>query len=95
MPVTPVNVPVTIGRIVHVQTHDMDNGTCKPAMVVRVWSPETFNGVMFLDGTNDDRSAGRLTRWVTSVGHRTAGTEPGSTDQYQDWHWPNECPDSA
>lgn len=76
----------TVGRIVHVRYGDR----CQAAMVVRVWSSETLNLVVFRDGSNDAGDGGNdagdggngseFTRWLTSA---TLSDESGNH-----WHWP-------
>lgn len=87
-----VSTPVSIGRIVHVNANDIANGECRPAMVVKVWSPDNFNGIVYLDGSNDDRTAGKLNKWVTSVAHRHPDDFHSRYEGgYIDWHWHDEC----
>jgi hypothetical protein len=67
---------VAIGRIVLYKTREGD----RPMIVVKVWSPETVNGQIFLDGYNDSHlvtggmKEGVMKVWVTSVAH---GNEVG------------------
>lgn len=86
---------LSVGRIVHIQTHSLPSVECRPAIVVSMISTDhgMFNGVMWLDGKNDDPITGHLNRWVTSVSHRSHRSE--QAEQYIDWHWPSECSDSA
>ncbi|MHB9010388.1 MAG: hypothetical protein ACYC3E_00130 [Carboxydocellales bacterium] len=79
------------GRIVHFV---MPDGQHRPAIIVRVWSPETnttgySNLVVFVDGTNDkngvsDQQAQSCTMWATSVS-MSEGKEPRT------WHWPEKA----
>lgn len=84
---------LTEGRIVHFV---MPNKEHRPAVIVRVWSPETndtgySNLLVFLDGTNDktdqnnisDEQAKTCTMWATSVS-MSEGKEPRT------WHWPEK-----
>ncbi len=83
---------LSVGRIVHVQTDTVSSGKCRPTIVVAMIAPDhgLFNGVMFLDGRNDDPVAGHLNRWVTSVPHRDSSER---REQFIDWHWHTECPE--
>lgn len=82
---------LTSGRIVHVNTSE----GCRPSIVVAVFpnmageDRDGFNGVMFLDGSNDRDLGGAgdvLTRWVTSIA-------PG--DGPHQYHDPRACPAEA
>lgn len=58
---------------------DDDASERRPATVVKVWTDESVNAVLMLDGSNDDRyfapngpcsfarSSGQLQAWITSV----------------------------
>lgn len=49
-------------------------GDIVPAIVVQVWTPETFNGQAFLDGNQ--------TVWLTTIPQDQDDKRPGT------WHWP-------
>lgn len=66
----------TIGRIVHFVTRD---GKIRPMIIVQVWSPETVNGVVFYDGTNDGYNP--APQWETSVPY-------SENETAFSWHWP-------
>ncbi len=77
-------VTPTVGRIVHFVLTD---GQVRPAIVVRVWSPEMVNLRVFLDGTNDRDVAGACNAdgWATSVHYHeyaVGNYAPGT------WFWP-------
>lgn len=83
-------VMVTIGRIVH---YVMPDGkTIRPAITVRVWSPNPdgngcSNLQVFTDGSNDGQPNGDGTSTVENVLWRTSvcfdrDKKPGT------WHWP-------
>lgn len=77
--------PVVVGRIVHRRLRtDAREGECRPAMIVKVWNPQSglVNLTVFPDGGNDGEG---LTKHETSVGHFMKG--PGTYV----WHWPHEC----
>ncbi|MDB5094462.1 MAG: hypothetical protein JWO85_2563 [Candidatus Eremiobacteraeota bacterium] len=80
-------VTPTVGRIVHFVLPD---GQVRPAIIVRVWSPEMVNLRVFLDGTNDAPDGGYLQReWATSVHYReyaVGNYAPGT------WFWPPREP---
>jgi hypothetical protein len=63
--------PVTVGRIVHYVLKDGPNkGTCRPAIVVRVWSDTCVNLQVFTDGTeqpNNSNDCLPSVMWVTSA----------------------------
>lgn len=81
------NQTLSVGRIVHVvlehgKSHH--SPVIRPAIVVRVWSPETANVQVFTDSdqlqsSNDCRQP---VLWMTSVHHDPAGDKVGT------WHWP-------
>lgn len=80
----------SIGRIVHCRAYN-GPARCMPMMITYVWSPESVNGTVFPDGTNDypgDIPIPQvgLVRWVTSVTHNVDLTAQGSS-----WHWHYEC----
>lgn len=79
----------TIGRIVHCRAYN-GPARCMPMMITYVWSPESVNGTVFPDGTNDYPTyadpADKLARWMTSVTHNVDLTTQGSS-----WHWHYEC----
>ncbi|MDO8690882.1 MAG: hypothetical protein Q7R39_12875 [Dehalococcoidia bacterium] len=84
---------LTVGRIVHMRIAD---GECRPVMVVHPWSDNCFNGVLFLDGTNDDRYSipqrtvpSALTVWVTSITEEAVRGLVSTTL----WHWPEGMPE--
>lgn len=75
------------GSIVHFAIDDC----VRPMIVTQAWSNECVNGIVFRDGTNDDKdsilnrdeSPDLLSHWKTSVHHDASGA-PGT------WHWPGE-----
>lgn len=80
----------SIGRIVHY--HSQQDGPCQAAAVVKVWSPETVNLVVFRDGSNDQSidnvqtpTSGipPTTYWATS-----AVLEEEPRTKSHAWHWP-------
>ena len=90
------------GRIVHYQFPRHGAIECRPMIVVKVWSPECFNGTLMLDAMNDgDAVRGHLpgmlpdgapcptTLAVGSVNWQIPDTEliPGR------WHWPERVSD--
>ena len=77
---TQVPVP-TIGRIVLATfKNDHDELVTRPASVVRVWSDDLLNIMVFTDGSNDFKD-GRHTHWLTSV-HLEQTGEVSHT-----WRW--------
>lgn len=60
-------------------------GVCRPAFVVREWSPECVNLQVLLDGTNDD-GEGLGDGWVTSRLRADHTLQPDT------WHVPEACP---
>ncbi len=80
---------LTEGRIVHVRLpNGRHAGECRPAIVVKAWSPTVANMQVFIDGSNDDGHSlqvmvpGALA-WFTSVAPAT------ETNPYG-WHWPTD-----
>lgn len=71
---------ITMGRIVFYTDHV---GVPRPAIVVRVWSPDTgcVNLQVFKDGSNDPGDPNSLAYWATSV-LPALYPSPGC------WHWP-------
>lgn len=92
------------GRIVHSR---MPDGSCRPCIVVRVWSPDTFNGVIFLDGSNDSgvtvanvnplaRKTGDALGAYTLTAWVTSAKhqeeiEPLPLASGTTWHWPERA----
>lgn len=75
------------GQLVHyVIPQDADvEGACRPAVVVREWTPDRVNLQVFLDGTSDgDDGVGM--RWATSIHRQDHSLQPGH------WHLADTCP---
>ena len=54
----------------------LDTDAVRPAKVVRVWSPECANLVVFCDGSGETQT-GQAIAWVTSVPlHRSISQRP-------------------
>lgn len=70
---------LAIGRIVHYVLDDQ--GTVRPAIIVRIWDQETGNCNLqvFTDGTNDQTGSSLV--WRTSILY---SEEPKAGT----WHWP-------
>lgn len=72
---------LTEGRIVHYVLPDGPHaGEHRPAIVVKVWSGNYVNLVVFMDGTNDGPEYSGCIRWATSIEH-SAEPKPNT------WHW--------
>ena len=74
---------VTEGRIVH---YFEEHGGPRAAIIVRAWDDAggtqgRVNLQVFADGTND---GGALTRWNTSVPHKSGRTDADKSY----WDWP-------
>lgn len=80
-----------IGRIVHFVLEEkfINDGECRPAMIVRPWHDDEanleVNLQVFLDGGNDTEVDGDYIRWAPNVAH-------DSDAGFGTWHWPHECP---
>ncbi len=73
----------SVGRIVHYVLPDGHNaGDHRPAIIVRVWSPECVQLQVFTDGTNDGAGYGAGIDWRSSVARDDSALKRGS------WHWP-------
>jgi hypothetical protein len=79
---------VVAGRIIHVP---LDNGECRPGIIVKVWPDEVVNALVFLDGSNDGATNFGMTaevpgamKWVTSISY-----DPKTVDE-RHWHWPQD-----
>lgn len=75
----------TIGRVVYYVLHE---NVIRPAIITNVFSDDTINLSVQLDGPNDncDDLAGNgkftgNTRWIGSAAHDQEGKAPGT------WHW--------
>jgi len=80
---------LSVGRIVHFKNPRFDNGACRAAMIVRVWSTSgTVNLTVFPDWSNDSKDGtGQGVRWETSVQHESQLSEE-SLATANSWHWP-------
>jgi len=85
-----VKSALRIGTIVHYVLPDWDEsisyhskGAHRPAIVVRIWGPETVQLQVFTDGSNDLKTGDNVI-WRTSV-HQDESARLGGT-----WHWPEE-----
>ena len=79
-----------IGRIVHYRYKHPTTGELhtRPAMIVRVWSPECVNLQVFLDGNGEPHNndgAGPV-QWVTSACFQAEND--GSAGREKTWFWP-------
>lgn len=76
-----------IGRIVHFVLEEkfINDGECRPAMIVRPWPGDEANLQVFLDGGNDTEVDGEYIRWAPNVAH-------DCNADFGTWHWPHECP---
>lgn len=72
----------TIGRIVHYTDRDISG--CRPAIIVRVWSPQSVQVQVFTDGSNDQLDN---VVWRTSVA--PTGTTTQGNPSFHSWE---DCP---
>lgn len=70
----------TVGRIVeYVLTDRYGENQVRPAIIIRVWSPECVQLQVFTDGTNDGPEYASGLYWATSV-RRSEEKEPRTWD---------------
>ncbi len=78
-----------LGRIVHVVFsggYNHDRPITRPAIVVRVWTPEMINVQVFADSGPEQASNDCCPPvfWQTSISYDPAGDKVGT------WHWPQD-----
>lgn len=82
-------MPPSVGRIVHyVLPNGPSRGEIRPAMVVRIWAPDSINLQVFTDSDQDGDYNDQLACpfWATLVPYDPEGKRAGS------WHWPQRTP---
>lgn len=81
--------PITLGRIVHYRHKHTITGEIliRPAIAVRVWSPECANLQVFMDGNGEGANdSAQNILWVTSASYQAA--DDGSEPREKTWFWP-------
>lgn len=89
IPTAPKNQPISIGRTVIYRHRHRITGELieRPAIAVRVWSPECANLQVFMDGDggpSNDAEPNLL--WATSASYQAE--EDGSELRHGTWFWP-------
>lgn len=78
----------TLGRIVHAVFSGGRGGETitRPAIIVRVWTPDLINVQVFADSGPDQSSNDCCPPvfWLTSISYDPAGDKVGT------WHWPQD-----